>query len=35
MKTTPTNPGLFKLISRLLMFAAFHAIFTNKDKKNK
>jgi hypothetical protein len=31
MKTTPTNPGLFKLITRLLMFAAFHAIFT-KDK---
>jgi hypothetical protein len=34
MKTTPTNPGLFKLISRLLMFVAFQA-FMNKDKKNK
>ncbi len=32
MKKAPTNPGLFKLITRLLMFAAFHAVFTNNKK---
>ena len=34
MKTTPTNPGLWKLISRLLVFVLINACM-NRDKRNK